>query len=268
MARFGLRITNSARSVVSGVAVVLGLLGFTVAAGAQAAQPAPPPATQAAPAAAPSIPVLTATTREVLLDVVVTDANGAPVTGLTSADFAVSEEGDVQHLTHVEEHHPMGAAELAALKNGPALPPNTFSNFQPVANTNASTVILLDALDTPIQAQMQLREQLIDYMKKVPAGTPIAIFQVDTEMRLIQGFSADPEVVLAAAKSKRDEPSLRKPWQGNRQEFLRFRRDMLRDGFRLMGRYLAGFPGRKNLIWFTAQVPDDFPESAVGKLVR
>jgi VWFA-related protein len=271
MARFGLNLTNYARSVVSGLVVVLGLFGFTLAAGAQAAQPAPSPATQAAPVA-PSIPVLTATTREVLLEVVVTDANGAPVTGFTAADFAVSEEGELQHLTHVEEHRPMGAAELAALKNGPALPPNTFSNFQPVANTNASTVILLDALDTPIQAQMQLREQLIDYMKKVPAGTPIAIFQVDTEMRLIQGFSADPEVLLAAAKSKRDEPSLRKPWQGNHAEYLRFRRDILRDGFRLMGRYLAGFPGRKNLIWFTAQVPDDFRnqplESSFGKSFR
>ena len=272
MARFGLSFTNFPRLVVSGLVVVLGALGFAAAAGAQAAQPAPTPAAQAAPAAAPSIPVLTATTREVLLDVVVTDANGAPVTGLTAADFAVSEEGDVQHLTHVEEHHPMGAAELAALKNGPALPPNTFSNFQPVANTNASTVILLDALDTPIQAQMQLREQVIDYMKHVPAGTPIAIFQVDTEMRLIQGFSADPEVLLAAAKSKRDAPSLRQPWQGNRQEFLRFRRDMLRDGFRLMGRYLAGFPGRKNLIWFTAQIPENYRtqplESSFGRSFR
>jgi len=271
MARFGLRMTNSPGLVVSGLAVVLGLVGFTAAAGAQAAQPVPLPAAQA-PAAAPSIPVLTATTREVLLDVVVTDANGAPVTGLTAADFAVSEEGESQQLTHVEEHHPMGAAQLAALKGGPTLPPNTFSNFQPVANTNASTVILLDALDTPIQAQMQLREQLIDYMKHVPAGTPIAIFQVDTEMRLIQGFSADPEVLLAAAKSKRDEPSLRKPWQGNRQEFLRFRRDILRDGFRLMGRYLAGFPGRKNLIWFTAQVPENYRtqplESSFGKSFR
>ena len=85
-------------------------------AGAQAAQPVPQAQAPASPAAAPAIPVLTATTREVLLDVVVTDANGAPVAGLTSADFAVSEEGELQHLTHVEEHRPMGAAELAALK--------------------------------------------------------------------------------------------------------------------------------------------------------
>ncbi len=267
MARFDLRFGNYGSSAVGILVFVLGMSGSTLDARAQATQPAP----QLPGPSAPAIPVLTATTREVLLDVVVTDANGSPVTGLTAADFAVSEENEPQHLTHVEEHHPMGAAELAALKS-PALPPNTFTNYQPVANSNASTVILLDALDTPIQAQMMLREQLIEYMKRVPAGTPIAIFQVDTEMRLIQGFSADPEVLLAAAKSKRDEPSLRKPWQGNQAEYLRFRRDILRDGFRLMGRYLAGFPGRKNLIWFTAQVPENFRtqplESSFGKSFR
>jgi len=258
MARFELRLAR-----VCGFAVVLGLSGsLTVA-----AQPAPP--AQAPVAAPPAIPVLKATTREVLVDVVVTDSNGHPVTGLTAADFAVTEDGEAQRLTHLEEHHPMATSEF---KPGPALPANTFTNFQPVANTNASTVILLDALDTPIQAQMELREQLIGYMKHVPAGTPIAIFQVDTEMRLIQGFSADPEVLLAAAKSKRDEPSLRKPWQGDRQQYLRFRRDILRAGFRLMGRYLAGFPGRKNLIWFTAEVPENYRtqplESSFGKSFR
>jgi len=35
------------------------------------------------------------------------------------------------------------------------------------------------------------------------------------------------QVLLAAAKGKRDEPSLRKPWQGNREEYRRFRRDIL-----------------------------------------
>jgi VWFA-related protein len=271
MARFGFRFVNLAGSAVCGLAFVVGSWGLARDGKAQAA-PTTPPSSAQTPAAVPAIPVLTATTREVLLDVVVTDGNGTPVTGLTAADFPVSEDGEAQRLTHVEEHHPMTVADLAALKSAPALPPNTFSNFQPVENTNASTVILLDALDTPIQAQMQLREQLIDYMKHVPAGTPIAIFQVDTEMRLIQGFSADPEVLLAAAKSKRDQVSLNKPWQGNRQEFLRFRRDILRDGFRLMGRYLAGFPGRKNLIWFTAQVPENYRtqplESSFGKSFR
>ena len=117
-----------------------------------AQQPAP-----ADPAQNPQTPTISVTTREVLLDVEVTDNAGRPVTGLTAADFTVTEEGDRQQLTHLEEHHAMSAAEQAPLRAIPALPPNTFTNFTPVANTNSSTVILLDALDMGVQTQMELR---------------------------------------------------------------------------------------------------------------
>ena len=207
---------------------------------------------------------LSIVTREVLLDVVVTDKAGQPVTGLTAADFSVAEEGDAQKLTHVEEHHPMSAEDVAKLKAAQALPPNTFTNFLPVANTNASTVILLDALDTNVQAQMELREQLIDYLKHMPAGTPVAIFQLDTEMRLIQGFSADPQVLLDAAKSKRDLPQLQKLVRGTGDEYRRAKLGILHAGFQMMGRYLAGFQGRKNLVWFTGAIPAPYMTDPLG----
>jgi VWFA-related protein len=207
---------------------------------------------------------LSIVTREVLLDVVVTDKSGQPVTGLTATDFNVTEEGDAQRLTHVEEHHPMGAEELAKLKAAPALPPNTFTNFLPVANTNASTVILLDALDTNVQAQMELREQLIDYLKHMQAGTPVAIFQLDTEMRLIQGFTADPQVLLDAAKGKRDMPQLQKLVRGSPDEYRRAKLGILHAGFQMMGRYLAGFPGRKNLVWFAGAIPTSYVSDPLG----
>jgi len=218
------------------------------------------------PSQAPAQPTATLSiaAREVLLDVVVTDRNGSPVTGLTPADITVTEEGEPQRLTHLEEHHPMSADDMARLKSMPQLPPNTFTNFSPVANTNSSTVILLDSLDTPIQAQMELRQQLIDYLKHMPPGTPIAIFQIDTEMSLIQSFTADPTVLLDAAKGKRDMPSLRKPVYGNREEYNRARIEILRSGFQLMGRYLGGFPGRKNLIWLTGSIPNSYRSDPLG----
>lgn len=219
---------------------------------------------QLPPAGSQPAATLSMATREVLLDVVVTDKAGQPVTGLTAADFTVTEEGELQHLTHMEEHHPMSAEDLARLKAVPALPPNTFTNFTPLVNTNASTVILIDALDTRIDAQMELRQQLIAYLKKMQPGTPIAIFQVDTEMRLIQGFTSDPQVLLDAAKSKRDMPSLQKPIRGSRDEFRRARMDILRSGFQMMGRYLAGFPGRKNLVWFTGAIPQSYLSDPIG----
>jgi VWFA-related protein len=207
---------------------------------------------------------LSITAREVLLDVVVTDKSGHPVSGLKASDFAVTEEGEPQRLTHVEEHHPMGAEELARLKAAPALPPNTFTNFLPVVNSNASTVILLDALNSSLQTQMELREQLIDAIKHLQPGTPVAIFQIDTDMRLIQGFTADPQLLLEAAKSKRNMPSLLRPVHGTREEYHYARMDILHAGFQMMGRYLAGFPGRKNLIWLTGAIPASYFSDPLG----
>src|SRR6202789_2555829 len=213
--------------------------------------PAPDPASIAAQPA----PSLTITSREVLLDVVVTDQNHHPVTGLTRADFTITEEKQPQLLRHIEEHATLSAADVSKLKAAPPLPPNTFTNFAPVVNSNAYTVILLDALNTPIDAQMQLRAQLISYLKHMEPGTPIAIFQLDTEMRLIQGFSTDPKVLLAAADSKRDMPSLQKPAPGNHYYNVVSKNQILGQGMQSIGRYLAGFPGRKNLVWFTGSVP-------------
>src|SRR5580704_9792898 len=156
------------------------------------AQSTPPPTTP--PPEEPTLvqrPTLSITTREVLMDVVVTDGSRHPVTGLKASDFVVTEEGQSQSITHLEEHHPLTATELASVQK-PALPPNTFSNYNPVPNSNAYTVLLLDAMDTPVTAQMYVREQLIGFLKRVQPGTPIAIFQIDSEMRLIQGFSSDP----------------------------------------------------------------------------
>lgn len=199
-------------------------------------------------------PTLSITTREVLLDVVVTDKSRHPVTGLKLSDFTITEEGQAQSITHLEEHSSLTAADLARTPM-PQLPPNTFTNYNPVPNSNAYTVILLDAMDTPIHAQMFVREQLIAFLKHAQPGTPIAIFQLDSEVRLIQGFSSDPKVLLEAAESKRDMPSLRKPFYGSRDLNRMVRNQVLGQGMQAMGKYLAGFPGRKNLIWFTARLP-------------
>lgn len=215
---------------------------------------------QAAAPVPPGTPTLRVTTREVLLDVLAIDKTGHPVTGLKTSDFSVTEENEPQVIRRVNEHRAMSAADLGKLGSAPALPPNTFSNYTPVRNTNASIVLLLDALDSPVSAQMSMRQQLIDYLKHMQPGPPVAIFQLDTEMHLIQGFTSDPKVLLAAAESKRDMPSMAKPtaappgFSGD-SLYRRTLMETLREGMRMLGSYLAGFPGRKNLIWFTGQVP-------------
>lgn len=218
--------------------------------------------------------------RLVVLDVVVADAQGHPVTGLKASDFTLLEDGQQQTVKHFEEHVPPDAAaaakSLAALHQ--QLPPNTFTNYTAIPESSSATVILLDALDTNVQGQMYARSQMIDYLKTAAAGEPIAIFQLGTEgMKLVQGFSSDPQVLLRAAQSgKRDgvvNPVLlsaggaRGPVE---QPYERLRQQYLETGIQGLGRYLAAFPGRKNLIWFTGRVPyyrwgggigDPFPDT-------
>ena len=205
-----------------------------------------------------NVATLRTAVRLVLLDVVVTDKQGRPVRGLKQSDFSLLEDGVPQVLSSFQEHHPITPGEAAKAEAAVKLPPNHFTNYEPVANENAATVFLLDALDTPVQAQMYLREQMIAYMKTVPPGTKIAIFQLDTQMHMIQEFTSDREVLQQVVNSKRNQPVLSPLLGGpSAPNYVReqLRQQYLTEGMQGLARYLAPFPGRKNLIWFTARVP-------------
>ena len=193
---------------------------------------------------------LQVTAREVVMDIVALDAKGHSVRGLSASDFRIVEDGVPQKIRSVSEHRAMTAEEIAKVRPV-AMPPNTFTNFARPGNTNSVNVIVIDALDTPLPAQMYLRQQLIAFMKTVPPGNVFAIFQMDASgMHLVQGFTSDPAMLLKAVESKRDSVVMRPP-----MVYRKERKEILNEGMREMGRYLAGFPGRKNLIWFAGEVP-------------
>jgi hypothetical protein len=153
-------------------------------------------------AAAPSITglVLEQTVRRVVVDVVVTDSDGRPVTGLTTNDFKVFEDGKRQTIRQFEAYTPANAGVLPAR---PAdLPADTFLNLPATPEDNQAplTVILFDALNTPLRDQMYARQQMLKFLKEMPAGVPTAIFVLSNRLHLLQGFSGEREVVLEAAK--------------------------------------------------------------------
>jgi VWFA-related protein len=184
--------------------------------------------------------------RAVVLDVVVTDGKGHPVKGLKKSDFALREDGAPQTLKSFEEHNSGAAATPEA---GSKLPANTYTNLIAAPNSSASTVLLIDAENTDIDAQMYLHEQLVDYIRHMTPGTSMAIFVLAGRMHLVQGFTTDQQVLLEAINRRWAKPNLGF-FEGGNSAYRHFRRDILHEGMQELGRYLAGFPGRKNLIWF------------------
>ena len=219
----------------------------------------------APPASAPQVPPLRkreadlrVSARLVYLDVVVTDHSGQPVPGLKVSDFKLTEDRASQRITSFTEHVP------AALK--PAsnpLPPNTFINTPADLQDTSRTVLLFDTVNTPITAQMYARTQILKYLQERPTNAPIAVFLLDTQLHLLHGFNDDPGDLRTDKLGKKLQPrqSMFLPTSGidsmpgERQVRAQFREDALRNSFRSLATYLSAFPGRKNLIWLTSDVP-------------
>jgi VWFA-related protein len=195
-----------------------------------------------------SVYTLHSTVREVNLDVVVTDASGHPVHGLTRDNFKILDEGVPQTLRGLDEHSNPKTPAAPEFK----LPPNTFTNFAPAGNPNASFVILFDSLDTPMDYQPSAYVQATEFLKDLAPGTSVAIFDLNDRMNLVQGFTTDRAVLLNALKDKRAQPKY-SALLGTGNEM--WRQQILNDGMLMLGRYLSGFPGRKNLIWLTVNIP-------------
>jgi VWFA-related protein len=164
----------------------------------------------------PNSPVSTLhlNSRAVLIDVVVTDHDGASVSGLRQDAFTVIEQGKPQSIAFFEEHK--GASKLQPAEL-PALPPDVFSNFSPLPQPAAVNVLLLDSLNTPLADQSYVRNQALKYLKALKPGSRMAIFTMSMGLRYVQGFTDDPAVLAAALGGKKahdiEAPALLKTQQ-------------------------------------------------------
>lgn len=176
----------------------------------------------------------------VVLDVVVTDERGQPVHGLKASDFTVLETNQKMTLQSFEEYRSDQAPPPARPEGRQALGPNVFTNAD-TRSDGPLNVLLMDAMNTPIADQMYLREQMLEYIKKVPEGTNIAIFGLTNHLYILQGLTTDPMVLKADVQMFRaKEASLP----------LTLRGPYTLAAIQDLARYLSGLPGRKNLIWF------------------
>jgi VWFA-related protein len=149
---------------------------------------APAPSSGEVPA-----PTIRVSTHLVLVDVVVTDKQGNAITGLRPEDFEVEENGKAQKISTFV---PPGEN----LAEAPPLPPGIYSNRPQYRSPGGPiTVMLLDAVNTPYSDQGYARRQMLSFVQQqLKPGQRMAIFTLTGPLRVLQDFTSDPQVLIAA----------------------------------------------------------------------
>jgi VWFA-related protein len=186
--------------------------------------------------------------RRVILDVVVSDSTGKPVSGLTAADFSIAEDGKPQHLRSFDVHD-FDFISAALPKHPASLPTNTFVNVPSGPERGPLYVLLLDLLDMSVDDQPVAREQVMKFIRSKPLGTRFAVFVLSDGLYLVQGFTEDRNRLADAVNPKNPRSHIPRIflYADNFQPFYSATRALTG-----IARFLADLPGHKNVIWLSA----------------
>lgn len=262
--------------------VVLLLLGHVPSEAQTAGSGAKQAGTQAP---SPTPPVLRTTTRLVQLHVVVRKKNGDPVTGLKPEDFSVLDNGRPQKIAVFSSETSTPPSKTASPVSA-----NVFSNRLDRGGKapGSVTIILFDALNTPLADQAYARQQVIKFLRGLQPGDHVAIYALTTQIKVLHEFTEDTASLLraldryrghssalldAATQSDQQGPSSSSAAQddGNSisvlEEFLNSANGVLADfaninrvntttqAFEAIAHHVADIPGRKSLVWVSASFP-------------
>jgi len=166
----------------------------------------------------------------------------------------------------------------------PKLAPNIFTNYSPAPANSALNVLLLDELNTRMKDKAVVLKQVLQYLATPHPGARMAIFELTSDLRLLQGFTSDPEVLRKALTSPKavahtsrlvddppcgsspteetdwstpvrlDNPNYAAIMAGRecRDNAMQDRSLSTLQAMSELARYMGGLPGRKNLLWFSA----------------
>jgi VWFA-related protein len=174
--------------------------GKTEVATASAAVPAAAPTSVpqgSQPKTPPDAPIFRSESQLVLMDVSVTDSHGAPVKGLQAGDFTLLENGKPQSIRVFETHGSELPYNAATEK---PLPPGTFSNRISASTDTPLDILLFDLLNTPPEDQAYARDQMLQYLRKMPKGKLLSLFVLGTHLQMVQGFTDDADTLVRTAE--------------------------------------------------------------------
>jgi VWFA-related protein len=146
-------------------------------------------------------PTVRVSTHLVLVDVVVTDKQGKPITGLHPEDFVVEENGKAQKISTF-------ATPGENMAAGQPLPPGIYSNRPQYRSPGGPvTAMLLDALNTPYSDQGYARRQMLSFVQQqYKPGQRMGVFSLTGSLNVLQDFTSDPDILYAALQRYKPEP--------------------------------------------------------------
>jgi len=234
--------------------------------------------------------VLRTTTRLVQINVIVHDKKGKPVEGLKKEDFTILDQGKEEQVA-VFSANSGSVSDRGAL---PDLPANVFSNRggTAAANPGSVTVILFDALNTPIHEQLYAKQQILKFLSQIQPQDHVAIYVLTTKIIVLNDFTHDSRLLLKAIQefsgsaspyqyvsgSGTNPPDQRNPpgpvpgadLVGSRlRKFFDAADDKINDfedvnraeattsAIEAIANHVAQIPGRKSLIWVSSGFPID-----------
>ena len=233
-----------------------------------------------------SQPSFIAHARAVVEDVVVTDRRGRPVPGLKLQDFEIREDGKPQVIQTFEEHVGVGNGKPVAL---PSMPANVYTNVPATSDSSSVDILLLDSLNSSAQDFAYASGEVKRFLEHPHVARPVAIFLLGERLYYLHGFTTDMSQLnssLTGAVSKQAagdvttlfgfanaaatdaEPTFHGSSGGEASSVAAASRATAANHFAELGaetraqatlealdylaHYLAGLPGRKNLIWFAS----------------
>ncbi len=202
------------------LAALTGLL----AAGAGAQPPATPP-TQDHAATGPEIPVFgeTVEVRVVNLEVVVTDRDGLPVTGLTAADFRLLVDGaetPVRYFSEVRGGEAVAPGE-SATEAGSAAAVEGVPDLVPGNPVGTSYLVYIDDYFSIARDRNQVLRSMMGELSRLGPEDRMAIVAYDgRQIELLSSWTGSTPQLDRALRKATERPAFGLQRRGERRNFL------------------------------------------------
>jgi VWFA-related protein len=136
------------------------------------------------------------------VDVVAKDKHGHPVADLEPKDFTLLDDGQPQKITRISVERGTSEANVGQAATDPSKPnaQTVFSNTHP--GNLSPTVILFDMLNTAVEDQAPMKKGLLDSLRHLKEGTPVALLILGDDLTVVSDFTTNTISLANAANSR------------------------------------------------------------------